>query len=466
MKKLIIFVIIIVAIAAAPWYVGLKAQLELESQIDKFANYPGYSVELLEYNRGLLSSTGKLKIAYSIADVPQNDAMEQKFISVLNDGIVLKLNVTHGPLLTKPEFGPGLSYTEVTLDDSQEFVLEAEKLFAVEDLVRGYALLDLSGTGTGALSMPVLAFEEEDSKFSFGGMHMDYELADYGKKQKTIGTIEALSFSSETLQVRTSPIALEGEGEMGDSIFGTGRFSASLASLNIIGEHTALVENLQLAADVRSPTSGMMDIDYKIALGKFSGSSMPYVLTDSVFDVTLKNLKESAIEKFSRLSVDADFSSPEAMEAHQQKMDVATSEFLSGSPELHLNNIAFKLDENTYMDLVGELKVDGTVAGSPGALNNPMMLIPAISANYTANLSEGLLNLAMQQYLSQQFAGAGMSPEETLAMMEGQAVQTAQMVQQFVDMGFLQKTEMGYRIETSFKDGEFKVNGNPMPLPF
>lgn len=465
MKKLIIFAVIIAVIAAAPWYVGLRAQQELESQIEKFENYPGYSAELIEYNRGLLSSSGKLKIAYEIANVPQNDEMEQKIIGILGEGIIVNLKVTHGPLLTKPGFSPGLSYTEVTLDDSQEFVREAETLFAVEELIEGYALLDLSGKGNGALTMPVLAYEDDNAKFSFGGMRLDYELADYGRTQKSSGVIEPLSFSSDNTQVQMSAITVEGASKMGDSLFGTGSFNASLASLNIIGEHTALVENIQVAADVSNPASGLMNVDYKIALGKLSGSDMPYALSDSIFDITVKNVKESAVEKFSQLSTSADFSSPEAMQAHQEKVNIAMAELLSGSPELLINNVAFKLDENTYMDLSGTMSVDGAVAGNPAALNNPMMLIPAVSANYTANLSEGLLKMGIQQYLSTQFADAGMTPEETLAMMEGQAAQSAQMIETFVGMGFLQKTGSGYRIETSFKDGELKVNGQPMPFP-
>lgn len=466
MKKLIAFVIIIVVIAAAPWYVGLKAQQELEAQIARIENYPGYSVELIEYDRGLLSSTGKLKFAYQIANVPQNDAMEQKVIDIMNDGIVINLHVTHGPLLTQPTLNPGLSYTKVTLDDSQEFVLEGEKLFSVEELIEGFVLLDLSGKGTGALTMPVLAYEEENAKFHFGGMHLDYELADFGKTQKSSGVIEALSFSDDKVQVQMSAIIVDGDAEMGDSLFGTGSFSASLASLNIIGEHTALIENVQIAGTVTSPADGMMDVDYKIALGKLTGSDMPYALTDSVFDISVKNVKESAVEKFSQLSANADFSSPETMQAHQEKMKLAMAEFLSGSPEILVNKLAFKLDEAAYMDLNGSISVDGAVGGNPATLNNPMMLIPAISANYTANLSEGLLKMGIQQYLSQQFAADDdMSPEDTLAMMEGQAAQSAQMIQTFLDMGFLQKTDSGYRIETSFKDGEFKLNGHAMPLP-
>lgn len=466
MKKYIVIAVIIALIAATPWYVGIKAQKELESQILKLNDYPGYNASFSEYNRGLLHSNGKIKISYDIGATPDDDEMEQKLITALQEGIILNVDVSHGPLLSKPVFGPGLSYTVITLDDSQETIREAEQLFAVDELLTVETRMKMNGDGVGTLIIPALNHSEEGKAFKFGGTTIGFELADFGKKYKSSGTIEAVTFSTDEAQFESSPIAVEGEGSYGESLYGTGTFSAKLASLKISGEKSVQLEQLDIDAEVTNPASGLMNIDYKIALAKVSGSDMPHALTDTVIDISANNLKESAFTKFSELGTQSDFSDPEAMAAYQQKMQAAMSELLAGSPELQVNNLAFKFGDDSWMDLKGKLSVDGAIAGKPEVQSNPFMLIPAITADYTANLSESLVEMAIQQYLSQQFADSGMSAEEIEQMTANQEQQTSMMIGQFVGMGFLQKTDAGYRIETSFKNGELLVNGNPIPVPF
>lgn len=464
-KKYIVLAVVIILIAAIPFAMGMLVQNEFEAQLEKIAEYPGYKIEVTEYNRGLLNSTAKVRVAYDVAVPETGEEFEKKFAAAIQEGVLVNFDIDHGPLLSKPGFGPGFSYTVITLDDSQGFVQEAEKLFGVDELVTAEARVELGGAGKGFMQIPALNYSEEGKTFSFGGANIDFELEDFGKKYNSKGSIAAFNFQSDIGQIESSPIVVSGEGEYGNSLYGTGTFKGEMAFLKISGDKQAAVEDIKLDVAVTAPEAGLMDVAYKIELAKVSGSDLPHELKDTIIDIAVHNIRESAVTKLSELG-SPDFSDPEAAMAYQQKTNAAMTELLAGSPELEIKEFAFKFGEDAWMDLKGKLSIDGEIAGKPEAQGNPFMLIPAITANYTANLSESMVAMAVQQYLTQQFADSGMSPEEIEEITANQEQQTSMMIGQFVATGFLQKTDVGYRVETSFKSGELLVNGNPIPMPF
>jgi len=463
MKKLVFLLLIAVILPSVPWYIGNTLQKQLETHIAHLNEISGYRVKFSHYDRKLLNANAILNISLPESIEKQTDSTEKAITGFLQRGLQFNIDLTHGPLLLKPNATFGLSSLTITLSEDQEFVKSAKEELGLEQLFLGEFLMDLDGKGYARFSLPAMKDNNGIQEFSFGGLELQITLGNFGKKYNINGRTESTFFRDKNIRIESSPILLTGMGEADGSLWKLRNSILSMESFSLKGASLDLqTKGLYANLNLNSHAVNLLDIDYKLSLEQLGSNLLPGHFKNAVLDISLVNIPSSTLRKFYTRS--AYIKKPEPQKTIE--LHSLTSELLSKSPKLVLEKIAFEFAESTFLDVQGDIKINSDVVGDTSATTaNPFILLPAIESELVANFSEDLILMASQQYMSNQMHAAGVRPEEITAMKEDQALQRSLMTEKLLHTGFLLRTDRGFKVVASFNKGEFQVNGKPMPLP-
>ena len=455
MRKIIVLAALIVAFSSIPLFVGYKIQNGFEQQIASLNRLPGYSAEILEYNRGLFSATGKINISFAMAPDSQSNAAHKAIATTLNDGIKMDFNAQHGPLLFEPNLSVGLAHFTLTFSEDQVFTQQIKHELDIEQVFVAHLNMKLGGNGHASVNVAPIEANEDNQSLSFGGLNIEYALGNYGERYTLEGRIQPLKILGEGFEVNSSPILLSGNGEGGDFFWGTGKASVTMDSFSIEGPSSLKATGLALKLGVSRSGDDLMDINYTFSLDTLSSSAISGKVNDSVLNITLANIKQSTLKALSEATNGFSPDTAPFLAEKQAELQSLTGEILAESPKMIIEHLAFNLDEDTFLDLKGELGINADLISDPSAvMGNPYMLIPTIDSHMNARFSKSFVTIMLSQYMgSQMEAGAD------------QAQKTNDMIEQFVQSGFLIKYSGGYKMEASFRAAQFMINGKAMPLP-
>ncbi len=474
MKKLIIPIVVIAALIIAPWVVGKKSHEQIEATLEKITqNSPGASYEITEFNQSVFNSTGKIRLKYDESMFANaSEETPEELIQLFTQGLVFNVDITHGPVLTKPNLGLGLSHTRFSLDTSEEPLKSFIETAGITELLHGDIFFDLSGNGDARSYISEFNFTEEELSVDFGGAEVNQA---FDKKLNYSGDaiVKSLVIVGEDINLSTTPINMEFQGQLEPELnWGVGKFTSSMDSVKFkegIDGNKGEVTKLSLVMDITEPTDGLFDMQYIFGIGQVTGSKLENPITNINYDMTLKNISKAAVQNMNSLSLAQDPNlSPEAQAQKAQEYSKKVGEeLLKHSPSIALDTLSFNYGKETFVDMNGNFGLNSAMLPDLAMIDtNPMMLIPALQAQLNADFSEDVVTEIMQIMSMQQMEGIELSDEDKAAMKTQQEAQAQMMIAQFIEMGYLTRNDKGLATKASFENGQLLVNGNLLPFGF
>ena len=124
-----------VLLLAAPFGLGLLAESNLRGQLEQMEEYPVFSFEITEYERGWFSSNATVEVSPGsmYQGMIASDPMMQSIFDQIRAPFLVEL--AHGPILTLNGFGIGSYAVRSRLDPEQDWVAEGESELGVPYLI-------------------------------------------------------------------------------------------------------------------------------------------------------------------------------------------------------------------------------------------------------------------------------------------------------------------------------------------
>lgn len=413
-------VVVVAAAAAAPWYVGQKAETGYQDMITQ-ANAEGV-VQLTtdSYTRGYGSSQVITRVTFADPSIGVEDAL------------VLVTDISHGILgvdtITRPQIEDPALLEFFGNDPAGWPTLNAH--------------VGLSGAVDGAFVVPEIKKAMEDGaqidlsrlelNFAVSGK-ADHVSVDFDWPGATIAEGESVvrfgQFSGKSQAKR-----LTDNVWIGDS-------KATLVSIsgNPPGEAPFSLENLSITADTREVSGGRVDSEFDMQLGRLQ-----------VADMDGQN--------------------------HRFRFS------LTGASVAELDKLMGTLDEVSRMQsemtdpqaaMMRQFELFGRMAGEARALAQKGMslALPELRVNTPQGALEGSFVMRHPEI-------AGEAPESVLQSLTGdlvlsvpraliEALGEEQMMQMegLVEQGFVNRTDSHYRVEASLAEMMVNLNGQSIPVP-
>lgn len=466
MKKIIIAVIVVVAVLASPMLFGVLARSTLDADVKRVNDIPGYKAEIVEYKSGYQKAIAKIRVGYDIDPAAlQGIPAESRFIfEALSQGLEIDVDITHGPVIFSPNFKLGSMYVTGELNKDNDYIQQALSALDVDYLLKYEMSMGYFGSGTGVFSVPSFSIVEGADQFQFGGIHINADIADFGKSSVVDGRIEEIAIRSEDVNATIAPATITGQSKLGESYLDTtGEYTMTFPSVAVNGIESGQVNDIVLHVNTREAGENKLGVDYDINVKRIEGFSLDRTLSDMQFSLTMDNLDKEAMMALTKMSTDIT-----ALESGEEEVIKVMSDLLRGSPRMKINNIGFTVNDSAKMNVSGEFSVDGDKLSDPVDFSNPGLLVPAVMASLNASVDQTLVAEAIALYSAQQVASLAtqmqLTPEEQQQMLQQQSSQFEQMLDNFLQQGLVEKNGNSYVVKASFQNGQLMVNGNPLRL--
>lgn len=347
MKKIIVGTVAVLAVAvlASPLYTGGQTKKDIEAMAASIEAYhPGLEVNITEYNKGYLTSTGKLTITEVDTDQELSVAAEgaSNFISMLDNGngATFDINANHGFIIFRPKLSLARGYVSFTMvGDNNPLKKVADKEYQDEQISLEL-IVSLSGNSKYGLDVP--KFTIQNGQILFDGANIVGDLNPNGQfmLDANIGSF----VSTEPMRsVNVEPITFDLSGQLDF-------------------ENEKLIDS---ESDLKMPSATINGSEIK-NLSLTTQSSLKEELIDGAFvfkteSIAAQGLSFSNIEyNFDFENIDySQFSQFETVESPQEAMAII-SKLLSNSPKFSLN--AFTVDAGQFgnIDLKSHFFLDSS----------------------------------------------------------------------------------------------------------
>lgn len=468
MKKIIALIVIVLLYIGSAYAISYSAESALHNYADQISTRPGYNAELSDFRHGLLSSSARFRVDMDTDMIlaglePAQREQMGPVIEAMKQGLPFRVDIFQGPLVFRNGLFAGLFKAEFTLGDEVEWARELRDTLERDSIMDNELRMGFTGQGSGYLRMD--PFREGDNVF--GGMQIDYQLADFGSHVSAQGEISPSTFSNDDGTLRMGLSSFSSSGELSDDFINDGDFNVHISSIETIAQDRTMFDlrdlRLDFDASIDEDNEDRFSMHYRIDVEGIEGDALEQPITGIQFDMALLNLDRSAFNEFYRNSVaSSDMEDPFAA---QMLMMEAASRLLEGDPALRISNIAFEQGPDINMTLSGALSF-GEDVGNVGNAQNPFMLLDHLIVDLDLQFTPGFFSTVSESYVDGQMAGLEMEPAFIEQMREQQLQQHRTFLQQLVQAGMIAFDGDRYSIVLAMEDGQFTVNGNPMPLPF
>lgn len=468
MKKLLILALVVIALlAAAPFGVGLYLEQQSEQQLARMQDQPGWDMEQVSYRRGWLRTDSRYRLRST--SLPEMPPLEYE------------VTVHHGPLPwtalidDRVDFLPGqgvfhawFELPELPADDGPQLIgldalpplgasghidfagagnfrcdYPAGKLQLVDDRDDTVELrwqdIDCGGNwsyadenGDMTLQLPKLVVESPQGSFELRGASMDYAI------KEMFAPMPGSDFRMRVKTVRDA-------GDLG---------MFSLQALEIKGGNVNRGEKFD------------MDISYAWK----SLEVMGYAVNDARFDTSFKGLTTQAWLDMNKAmeTAMADSSTPGGDPDAISGMFMESIPVLLHGGEFQLNALQAELPEGAFK-LSGQASLQDY---DPEDVPSPLMLLGLIDASLDATAAAGIIAMATAMGAEQQLTQMQEQSEtpvwetaeqraEILGMLQQQM---QQQLEAMVQEGFVVQDADNYQTRVAFTGGELTVNDKPFPL--
>lgn len=469
MKKLIALLVVIVIIVASPLVTSSITKSYFEDQVELVKEIPGYTLEILEYNQGYLSSQAKISVGLDMNTEQMTDVDEDELelFRLFEKGITLAIDINHGPVVFKPNFAFALSHYSVTFDEDQEFVKTATETLGVDQLFNLDVIVSYGGDQLGVLAVSPFDYTSDEGSLTFGGINLDIDSKNFGTTATVNGTMEQMVINNPLASVTIAPATITGSSERAEDIMlSPGTFAITFPKITFSGMDSGEIENLRMSGKSTLSADKLMNFYLRYSVDHFQSAMSGMSISDAVIDFGFENLNGDALMELSRAS--QDMALLEDLEQDPTVMMNLMGKFLEDSPKLVIKELAYSLNDVPNLSLSGNLGINSAALSKPVTLDNPFLLIGAVESQLDATLHQNLVSQAIQLVALRQTESlmelGELTPEQVGEVLEQQTLQSQMMLDQFTQQGFITRDGENYRVNASFKNGALLMNGKPLQM--
>jgi hypothetical protein len=345
-------VVVAIVVAAAPPLFGIAYEQQIRSQVAGAPVNPYLSFELAEYERGLYSSQGVLRLALSdeyleqlhsmfetrnpdSAPTAEQQAMIDKLLDVMSAELRFDIDVQHGPANAAEGVHLGLDSTAGTLAEIQQ-QLDVPYLF------RADAQVDFDGSFDFQAAIPPLVKRDPDYSFEFSGLEYNGHFDRADTSVQATGETDLFLLETAGAEIVVEDIGAVIDARLLSSYLWLGKTSLDIREVRV-GNSGATA----------GPTFGMLGLgmDADVAMNETAEYRMAGItglpesdVADLNVAMRLRNIDRDAIEDYVQLAQQFGLASADAMEKFIPKLQAIGIRILRASPGFDLSPVQFTLN--------------------------------------------------------------------------------------------------------------------------
>ncbi|MCH2057807.1 MAG: YdgA family protein [Thalassotalea sp.] len=467
MNKLIISACSI-AVAAAlitPKLVSNHVKSQVEDIVAEVNAIHGYQATIAELNSDWFNTTGKVRLNIDFVELGADDVHD-----VLDNFYIdVNIDAQHGPILTKAESLIGLVNMSVNLShqDLRKYLSwDAEK-----PLYNASVLTDILGnTSYVDVIQPFTITDEENAVrvsyegFEGAGEYNSGNLSYVGKSKPTNITVEDVKMYIGDIDV--DMVAKASFADMlqtglydSESTFTVNTFTLN----NEVEDVNAKLDNISIEAISKVDEAkdvASLALTYAIDsvnAEDFKASDMALAMEFNNISKTFVTAYQDNAEMFSQGS-EEEIQANLLKFAQENLLPLLTSE-----PEFKITSLRATLEDGIFESHF-TTRLNG-ISQLPNIVENPMFWLPHLSADGEIKGNKKVIKSMAQMIMESQIRSnpdAAEMTEEQIAQVAQQ--QVPQLLQAFIQQGFIVESETEYQSNFMFKNTALTVNNNPVPF--
>lgn len=462
-KGLALGVVVVVAgLAVSPNIIGTQAEAELREHIQLFdQEQPGYTLEIIEYERNWFSSSAQLKLGIDLPTLLADPEAE-----VLSTDI--ELSIQHGPILTDQGLSIGLAAwqakndgkgleTYLAWDANQPFYLQQGSVSLFGNAVYQDYIPQLESTE--ALEDLQVSLTEYRGDGSYDGSEFAYQ-----------GNYETLLLGAEdefAVELNAMAVKVDADADLKTMIVGkyypsVVNFTLGQMRVNSADEELFLMSHLVSDIALKESADGEyahIHAGYRADKLLFAGNEA----SNLRFMTELNNIDRDFVDDYiSTMKEMIGVDDPQVLESTMTAMMEDHQEaLLRGQPELVIRDLGFSMPEGA---LSGSARMGLAEIEQVPARLDPKFVQEHLVADARIAIDQPLAERLARGYVMSMLEAADTSTMDP-AELEQMASQQAQaLLQNFIQQGMLTVDGERYLFTLDVADGVLNLNGQSMPL--
>lgn len=476
--------VIVVLLAAVPYFVGTMARDNIEEQAKQFSQMPGYVLKISNYDQGWFTSQATISFGFDrhtlniLAETsPEDQEIDQKTMKALKQGLVFDVTIFHGPVI----FHDGVHFALLALSGTfKDIDHKAYKIFkeksGIDNLLALSAIVSYDGATEITAHSP--AFKADYSDISghkmiidSSGMNfqarIDAGIDHYGVNIQ----INRLGIAMKDGKVILDQMAIHADGDRINDYLWTGNGTTSLGEFSIYQPKKVSLSLNDFTSDYSLAREGGKALTIHITSNARTIIAGEVKVKDFQLDLDLKHLDMAAIGDYMKSVqepyqlADGTAPTPEQTAANIEKIAARVGErLIKFSPELAVNNLKLKLNGGV-LESDGVLSINGKGLKNIQQLSDPVALnkrlMSRVSLKFDKNMARAIIALNFRKRLSK-------ADRERLTKKQLDQLVTARttaLLQNFVTQGYLRQEGDNYSTLFEMQNGQRMINGKSLPIP-
>jgi len=467
MKKLVLSVCALSVAGAliTPKLIAGKIESNINNLVTEINALHGYQASLTEVSPTWFNTEGVINISFDPTALNANSAskiegFEAKF----------QFSADHGPILLNSDKFIGLMSMNVTLEDSEvrEYLRWAEDKPLYNAKLYGSLLGNITYKDT---IEPFNVANDEGTNISFKGYQGNGNFSNTEWSYKGLAlplTIESENTGNVTLgEIELDIHANASFAQMLETSLYDSDSKINLKSLSVKDDNSnnnIELENLYIVATSavdKTKDVGSVGITYGLGSIDFQ----EFAATDLALAIEVNNISNSFVQAYKKVESELSKGSTEQVQAKlQQFLENNLLSVLEAEPQINVTSLRGTLEEGSF-----ESKVNTSLVGItqlPQMLEDPGFWLSHVLADGEIvgdkAVVERIATLVMVNQLKTNPQTMGMSEAELEQIAQQQV---PQMLQMFMQQGFIVANDTSYTSKFSFKDKALTVNDKQIPLP-
>jgi uncharacterized protein YdgA (DUF945 family) len=463
---LIILLLLIVAVGITPYWFGMEAEKTHERIVKELWESWNVDVKLKNYKRSWLSSSAETALAISSGN--------QKLGSV-----IVKEGISHGPLPLKELFSGNFrlqpvqaiiySTVKITTENQNELVDLLAKFPAAES----NTTIFMSGNGESQLSVPSFSHmrKEKNGSMRWEGLKGRITFSPNFRELTTSMESPGLTAKNDdfVLSIKNIDMMADLYTDAGGLYSPLGNVMLKVGLIDIEKKQAKKrlsVENIKLTG-LTEVSNSNLNSTHSLGFAGFRADGVNY--GRGSYEIAIRRIDAPAWGRLQKTLKNAQkVNGPDEERSLMVfgKIIEILPDLLKKSPEIELTKLSLETPEG---ELLGRARViiDGS---KPELIKNPFFLLSSINAeahiSIPAPFFESMLRNLARNNLIAELEERGYDIPSNREINELTRSAAAQELQSLIEQGIFVVEEDNLKLIATYKQGELKLNGTPIQLPF
>lgn len=470
MKKNLIALFLIAAVALGligPKIIGNNLEESTDEFIATLNKTPGYQVTVLQESFNWFSSSMTVNVGIDpslFEELPVNSAVAEIFSTLSTN---LNITAQHGPFLYLN--GLDLGGLALRMETESDFLREIISYSQSSSLYLLEADIGLLGNMSYIDKIQAFSSGDAGGKLTFSGWAGEGSLSTNYLAYK--GNMDTLTFGvaeGTVLAMNSLSASMTADSSWTDMMINPVYDSTSelvlgslTASIPTLDDMNIAIKNMVLKGTTATQSDEqLLNIGMAFNVGELTSGMIES--KNLVFKSEINNLEKGFILAAQEGSLNA-----QDVDKVQEVLSKILLPQLQASPEVIITELSGTVEEGNFSGNV-LIKLDG-IDKLPDYPDDPKFWLSKVSIDSRIEANEDMAMWLGEAALTQQFKANPAITESMTAkeIKELASAQTAGTLDVLSQQGMLSLTEEGnFELTFSLENGQAKLNGNPMPLPF